>query len=103
MATQAAIFPPASEHCVEIAGLTTSSSSSSQLCAPDMIFVITADQNVNIAFGNAANVANPTAADFPIWKNSYVQLQVPNGDDRFRIFNGSGSTGNIWWWQLSRG
>jgi hypothetical protein len=102
MATFQSIFPPNKETSTQIASLTNSTASSAVVLSQDAIFVITSDQNITIRFGNATNVTNAAATDWPLWANTYTEFQIPSGDDRFTVFNNSGTTANIWWWQLSR-
>lgn len=104
MASQLSIYPPAKIASTQISLAATTASSSVVIGSSDSgtIFVITADQKTTIRFGDVSSIANPTAADFPIWANSYVQFQLPTGCDRFRVFNTTGSTDLVNYWQLGR-
>ena len=102
MATFTAVFPPASDRGTQVVLGATTASGDQLVTGKYTIFVITASVQMNIRFGNATSIANADATDFPIWPNTYVQFQMPNGDDRFRLFNPTAGSGFANYFELSR-
>lgn len=106
MATFQSVFAPAEERNTQITLTATTASSditSVGSYSSGSMFVITVSGNATIRFGNAANIGNPDATDFPIYANTIQEWTFPTGCDRFRVFNPGASSITVNYWGLVRG
>ena len=104
MATYQAIFPPAKERSTQVAVGAGASSTDIVIggAASQTLFAITASGNFTIRFGTAANIGNADATDWPIAGGAVQEWALPNGCDRFRVFNPGGASINVNYWGLTR-
>jgi len=56
---------------------------------------------MTVRFGNATRVANATAADHPIFANTYQDFNTGEEFDRIRIFNTTAGAGAYWVYELT--
>lgn len=93
MARLSAILIPAGDTDIKIAALATTTASTIQTLGKNRIFVINADQDITIQFGNAAGPSfTPTAANYRIPANQQTTFDLGSSFDSLKVFNLSGST-----------
>ena len=104
MAIYQSIFGPKNERNTQISVNATTASSDIMIgySGSATIFAITCSGTVTIRFGNAANIGNPDATDFPVYASTIQEWQLPTGCDRFRVFNPGAGSVTVNYWQLSK-
>jgi len=104
MAEFQGIFPPAKERSTQLAVAATTSSADIVIgsSSSETIFVITASGAITIRFGNATNIGNADATDWPIASGAVQEFALPTGCDRFRVFNTGAASVNVNYWGLAK-
>lgn len=93
MARFASILIPAGDADIKISSLAAVTASSIQTIGKNRIFVVNADQDITIQFGNVAGPAfTPSAANYRIPANQQTTFDMGQAFDSLKVFNLSGTT-----------